>query len=233
MMPLTHQSGHLPRRQRFTLVELLAAVALLAVLGGILVRVGANMQNAYNQSIRLAAMAEDARAVFSLIGRDLRLSVTRQDDIPGYNIRIHQPSESELWFITANESGSGAGASLIEVAYRLNGSTLERAEVDESAPSWNPYGNRTDASQEGGFQPVVDRILRFSLTCYDKRLVALVPDQSSQSPAMVGVTISLLDAKSFQQWERLAEPQRSIFASQRARVFRKLVQVPAIQFSTQ
>ena len=104
---LTHQSGHASRRQQFTLVELLAAVALLAVLGGILIRVCANMQSAYNQSIRMAAMAEDARTVFSLIGRDLRLSITREDDIPGYNIRIHQPGPSELWFVSANESGNG------------------------------------------------------------------------------------------------------------------------------
>lgn len=230
---LTHQSDHAPRRQRFTLVELMAAVALIAVLGGILIRVCANMQNAYNQSIRVAAMAEDARAVFSLIGRDLRLSVTRQDDIPGYNIRIHQPSESELWFITANESGSGAGASLIEVAYRLNGNTLERAEVDESHASWNPYGDRNDASQQGGFQPVVDRVMTFSLTCYDSRPVPLMPDQSSQSPAMVGVTISLMDSKSFQEWQRLPEAERDSYAGQRARLFYKLIQVPAVQFSSQ
>lgn len=233
MISLPLQSGHASRRQRFTLVELMAAVALLAVLGGILVRVCANMQNGYNQSIRMAAMAEDARAVFSLLGRDLRLSVTRQDDIPGYNIRIHQPSESELWFITANESGSGAGASLIEVAYRLNGNTLERAEVDESHPSWNPYGDRTDASQEGGFQPVVDRVVSFSLTCYDSRPVPLKPDQSSQSPAMVGVSISLMDSKSFQEWQRLPESERAAFVGQRARLFYKLIQIPAVQFSSQ
>jgi len=189
----------------------------------------------------MAAMAEDARTVFSLIGRDLRLSITREDDIPGYNIRIHQPGPSELWFVSANESGNGTGASLIEVAYRLNGNTLERAEVEEGATDkdglllWNPYGDRNDASRAdpGGFQPVIDGVMRFSLTCYDSQLMVLVLDQSSQSPTMVGVTISLLDGKSYQQWERLPEAERDAFVGQRARTFHKLIQIPGAQFFNQ
>lgn len=233
MSTSTYQSGNRPRRLRFTLVELLAAVALLAVLGGVLVRLYGNLQKAYNQSVRLAAMAEEARSVFALLGRDLRLSLTREDDIPGYSIKIHQPAESELWFVTANDSTSDKGASLLEVSYRLNGTTLERAEVDDSDPSWNPYGDRDDASQESGFQPVVDHVLSFSLTCYDSRLAALVPDQSTQAPTMVGVTISLIDDKSFAEWQRLeSTTERDELAKKRARVFRKMIQIPAAQFTS-
>ncbi len=226
------QSGN-RRCLRFTLMELLAAVALFAVLGGVLVRLYGNLQKAYNQSIRLAAMAEDARSVFALLSRDLRLSLTREDDIPGCSIKIHQPSESEIWFVTANDATSDKGASLLEVSYRLDGTTLERAEVDDSDPSWNPYGDRDDASQEAGFQPVIDHVMSFSLTCYDSSLAALIPDQSTQAPAMVGVTISLMDDKSFAMWQRLGtSTERDEYAKKMARVFRKMVQVPAAQFTS-
>jgi type II secretion system protein J len=222
-----------PVRRGFTLVELMVVIALVAVLGGVLIRFSANIQNSYNQSIRLASMAEEARSVFALLSRDLRLSVTRQDDTPGNSIRIHQPNTSQIWFVTANESGSGAGTSLIEVAYRLNGTTLERAETDDQAATWNPYGLRTDASQQSGFQPVTDRVLGFTIVCYDSRLTPTTPNQATQSPAMVGVTLTLIDSKSFLHWQRLSETERAKFAAKRARVFRKTIQIPSAQFTSE
>lgn len=221
-------------RHGFTLVELMVVVALVAVLGGILVRFSANVQNSYNQSLRLAALAEDARAIFALLSRDLRLSITRADDTPGNSIRIHQPTDSQIWFVTANESGSGEGSSLIEVAYRLNGTTLERAEIDDRATAWNPYGPRTDASQQSGYQAVADRVVEFTLVCYDSRLVSMMPNQSTQSPAMVGVTLTLLDSKSFLHWQRLTTTgERDEFVKSRARVFRKMIQIPSVQFTSE
>lgn len=233
-MRTTFQPSRPPlARPRFTLVELMAAMALMLVLGGVLIRFSANMQKSYNQSIRLAALAEEARSVFALLSRDLRLSITRDADLPGRSIRIHQPGAAQLWFVTANESGSGAGTSLTEVAYRLNGTFLQRAEVNDQHGTWNPYGNRNDASQQSGFQSVSDRVLDFALVCFDSQLVAFVPDQSTQCPAMVGVTLTLLDSHSFQHWERLPANQRAAFAESRARVFRKLIQIPAVQFAGQ
>ena len=233
-------------RHGFTLVELLVVVALVAVLGGILVRFSANVQNSYNQSIRLAALAEDARAIFALLSRDLRLSTTRADDTPGNSIRIHQPNASQIWFVTANESGSGEGSSLVEVAYRLAGTELQRAEIDDRVPLWNPYGDRkdiggldlsslTEAQQDivKGYQVVADRVIGFSLVCYDPRLVSMLPNQSTQSPAMVGVTLTLLDSKSFQHWQRLPAAERPAYANTRARVFRKMIQIPSVQFTSE
>jgi type II secretory pathway component PulJ len=209
----------------------MAAAALIAVLGGVLVRFYANMQRAYNNSLRVASMSEEARSVFALLTRDLRLSATRQDDLPGYDIKIHQPASDELWFVTGNESGSGGGASLLEVAYRLNGTTLERAEVNDEDPSWSPYGDRDDASGQSGYQPVVDRVLEFRITCYDSRLAVSMPNQASQPPKMIGVVLTLLDSKSFARWEQLSEPQRSIYAARQSRTFRQTIQIPASQFT--
>lgn len=242
-IPLSSRSAR--ARHGFTLVELMVVVALVAVLGGILVRFSANVQNSYNQSIRLAALAEDARAIFALLSRDLRLSTTRADDTPGNSIRIHQPDESQIWFVTANEAGSGQGSSLVEVAYRLEGTELQRAEIDDRVSVWNPYGNRNDIGALDlsslteadkaivkGYQTVADRVVGFTLVCYDSRLVSLAPNQSTQSPAMVGVTLALLDSKSFQHWQRLATAaERDEFARTRARVFRKMIQIPSVQFT--
>ncbi|MDX9980332.1 MAG: hypothetical protein RBU25_09940, partial [Lentisphaeria bacterium] len=217
----------------------------------------ANVQNSYNQSIRLAAMAEDARAIFALLTRDLRLAVTRADDTPGNSIRIHQPDKSQIWFVTANEAGSGEGSSLVEVAYRWieEDAELQRAEIDDRAPFWNPYGDRKDigaldlssltekekkAEEDEktiyGYQTVADRVVGFSLVCYDSRCMvsAETLNQSTQSPAMVAVTLALLDSKSFLQWQRLTtEDDRKDYVKQRARVFQKMIQIPTLQFTSE
>lgn len=216
-------------RRRFTLVELLAAAALIAIVGGIMVRMYANLHRAYGDSLRLASLGQDARSVFSLITRDLRLATTREDDVPGQDIRVHQPANDELWFVSANESGSG-GASLIEVGYRLNGTTLERAEVNDASAGWNPYGNRDDASTQGGFQPVVDRVVGFRVRCYDRLLAGVVPNQSTGLPAMVGIEITMLDPKSFARWEQLGILQRISYARDKGRTFQKTIQIPAAQY---
>jgi prepilin-type N-terminal cleavage/methylation domain-containing protein len=228
--PLTAKSRRTVRRSAFTLVELLAAVALVAVLGVFLIRFYTNMQRAYNNSLRMASMSEDSRAVFALLTRDLRLSATRQDDLPGYDIKIHQPSTDQLWFVTSNESGSGEGTSLLEVSYRLNGTTLERAEVNDLNGSWNPYGERDDATQQDGYQPVLERVLDFRITCYNSRLTGYQPDQSSQAPAMITVLLTILDRKSFARWELLSEPKKSIYGARQSRTFRQTVQIPSTQF---
>jgi type II secretory pathway component PulJ len=220
------------KRRQFTLVELLAAVALIAVMATLLIRFYGNMQRAYNDSLRLASMSEEARAVFALMTRDLRLSATRQNDLPGFDIKIHQPSADKLWFVSSNESGTGGGSSLVEVGYRLNGTTLERADVNDEDESWNPYGDRDDASGQNGYQPVVDRVLEFRITCYDSRLAVYVPAQASQAPAMVGVVLTLLDKKSFTRWEQMSEPQRSIYAARQSRTFRQTIEIPSSLVTT-
>ena len=220
------------RRARFTLVELLAVAALLAIIGGLLVRFYANVQRAYGESLRVAVLGQDARAVFSLLTRDLRLAVTRDNDLPGQSIRIHQPAPGQLWFVSSNEAG-GVGASLVELGYRVSGTTLQRAEVDGGDASWNPYGDRDDASTQGGYEPVVDRVVGFRFRCFNRRLEERTPDQTVILPAMVGIELTLLDQKSFAQWERLGTTQRDTYASQRGRTFRKTVQIPAAQFTGQ
>jgi hypothetical protein len=119
----------------------------------------------------------------------------------------------------------------LEVGYRLNGTTLERAEVNELDSEWNPYGDRDSADHQYGYQPVVDRVIAFRFICYDDRMVAYVPEQDSSSPAMVGLALTLLDTKSFARWQQLSEPQKSIYASQQARTFRKTVQIPTQQLT--
>jgi len=232
----THNPGAALRRSlrhRFTLIELLATVALVAVLGTTLIRFYSNMQRSYNGSLRLAALGADARAVFSLITRDLRLTAAREDDLPGLDIKIHQPDDGQLWFVSANESGAGGGASLLEVGYRLNETTLERAEVDDRSEDWNPYGDRDDAGSQSGYQPVIDRVLDFRIVCYDQRLAICTPNQASQSPAMVGIQFTILDPKSFERWKVLGGTQQDDFADRHSRTFCKTVQIPAAQFASQ
>ena len=220
-----------PLRHRFTLVELLATVAIVAVLGTTLIRFYSNMQRSYNGSLRLAALGADARAVFSLITRDLRLTAAREDDLPDLDIKIHQPGDDQLWFVSANESGAGGGTSLLEVGYRLNETTLERAEVDDRSEDWNPYGDRDDAGNQTGYQPVIDRVLDFRITCYDQRLAIRTPNQASQCPALVGIEVTILDPKSFERWKVLGGDRQDDFADQHSRTFRKTVQIPAAQFA--
>ncbi len=213
-------------QEGFSLIEMFLAMGLLAFLMLVLFRFFANVQSAWTLSMNTTDLYENSRVVLDVITRDLQSAVARADDIPGQHIRFHQPAPDQLWFITAGEPTPAAHSSLMEVGYRLNDNCFERAFVDDSNTNWNVYGARDDADDQDGYHRVVDAVLAETFTCFDEQMVSYVPNTlttETQLPAVISVTLVLMDSKSFKLWERLPTAQRPDLERKAARTFRKTI----------
>jgi type II secretion system protein J len=213
-----------PRRRAFTLIELLLAATLVAVIALMAYKFFANLQNVWQHSAGRTNTHEDARLALDLMARDLQRAVARQDDRPGFDILIEQPSSTQLWFVTDAPSDAAGSCTLIEVGYRLTEDRLERAFVDQSCSSWNIYGNRDNADDQAGYQTVIDGVVSLRFTCYDGQYLVTTPDQTHQMPTLINITLSVLDARDLARWKALPAAARPAFEKTAARTFWKSVQ---------
>ncbi|MCK5803756.1 MAG: prepilin-type N-terminal cleavage/methylation domain-containing protein [Lentisphaeria bacterium] len=214
-----------PRRRRrsFTLLEMLVTVGLLSILMLMLFRFFANMQNAYNHTLKGVVLADESRIAFGLIAKDLQGAIARENDMPGLDIRFHQPSSSQLWFVSASEGSPEAKSSLLEIGYRLENNQLQRAFVDDSNSAWNVYGDRDAAADQYGYQTVLGNVLALKFTCYTSNLTPYPPNNAVSMPALVGVEMTLIDSKSRVLLETLPEAKREEIRRKYARTFRRVI----------
>jgi type II secretion system protein J len=213
-------------RRPFTLLEMLIAMAVLAVIMLILFRFFANVQDAWSVSMNTTELYENARVALDIVTRDLQAAVAKANDIPGQHIRFHQAAGDKLWFITSGDPSDAAKSSLIEVGYRLNDNHFERAFVDDTNANWNIYGPRDDASHQDGYLKVIGAVLQESFVCYDASLSPYTPNNEGNEtflPSMVSITLRLIDSKSFELWKRLPEAQRPELEQKVSRTFRKTI----------
>ena len=222
--PKSTPAVHAVIRRRFTLLELLMAMALTIVVGFLVFKFFANMQTIWNASMSASNEHDDARLVLEFIATELQAARTQDEDQPGGAIRFHQPDGSSLWFVTAADP-DGSSGSMTEVAYRLNGQDLQRAAVDQSSSTWNIYGDRDNADSQDGFRTIVDNVLALQFTCYDSNLSVVVPNQTTQLPAIITIQITVLDQREMKRWRQLSESQRSEFEKQFSRTFWKSVRL--------
>ncbi|OGV74249.1 MAG: hypothetical protein A3K19_14145 [Lentisphaerae bacterium RIFOXYB12_FULL_65_16] len=215
-----------PRRYAFTLLEMLVAMAVLAVVMLILFRFFANVQDAWSVSMNTTELYENARVALDIVTRDLQATVAKANDIPGQHIRFHQDSDDKLWFVTSGDPSDAAKASLIEVGYRMSDNQFERAFVDDTNANWNIYGERDDAHDQDGYLRVVGGVLSESFVCYDSSLTPYTPNNAGNEtmlPSMVSVTLKLIDSKSYELWKRLPLAQRPELENKVSRTFRKTI----------
>jgi len=100
---------------------------------------------------------------------------------------------------------------------------LERAFVSDSSGSWNIYGERDDASDQDGYQRVVDGIMSLEFLCKNARSEHYTPNQETSLPTLVVMVVRMMDDKSFELWERLPEAEREALEKKVCREFRKTV----------
>jgi type II secretion system protein J len=208
---------------RFTLIEILVSVALLAVVCFLVFKLFSRLQTAYSQSLRTTNTAENARLVFDVIARDLQMAVSCRDDIPGRSIEFHQPSEGSLWFVSSGEGLSQSSSGLLEVGYRFADFSVQRAYVDDTCSEWNVYGRRDDAHHQDGYHTVIDGVLDFRFICYGSRMIPYEPANADQLPYMVTMTLTLLDPQSFKRLRTATTERRTAIVRESARTFRKTV----------
>ena len=211
-------------RHRFTMLEMLVAMGLLAFMMLILFKYFANVQGAWNVTLNTTELYENGHLVLDVITRDLQSAVARANDIPGQHIQLHQPNAGSLWFVTSGEGSAAAASSLLEIGYRLEKNEFQRAFVDDSNTAWNIYGDRDEASDQGGYIRVIDGIIAETFLCYDLDALAYVPNQATSLPSMISVILTIMDGKSFERWQQLPTgTAKDEFASRASRTFRKAV----------
>ena len=152
-----------PRVRRcFTLLEVLAAMAVLTVLTGFLFQFLISAQRAWSITETNARIYEGAQVVFDCITRDLQGAITSETDgcrIPffaGKDTPIN-PEDAFLCFVAAVEPNTAADTKLCEVAYKLDATenTLRRSlQCDHDSggnanDEWDFYNRGVDANGDG------------------------------------------------------------------------------------
>jgi prepilin-type N-terminal cleavage/methylation domain-containing protein len=235
------------RQLGFTLVEMLAAIAVFAVLMLMLFNLIAGAQRAWAVSSSTTEIYEKARIALDLITRDLQSAVARAHDYEysgtTYDIRFQQVDYDELRFVSAGAVGyEGSTSLLCEVGYRHVQGPIsyefqrarENSNCSVTAPDgrWDIYQDRSGSegcvNNQNGFMDVVDGVLGLTFICYDSSMAQRVPwigaGLETGLPSAVEVQIRLIDSKSLAQWKLLSTAQdKARLESQVALTFSKMV----------
>ena len=241
----TKQSPVRCRAQRFTLVELLAAMAVLVVMMFLLFRFIAGAQQAWSVATSSQEVYEKARIALDLITRDLQCAVARANDVPGQHIRFQQVSADQIRFVSngaigAAGSDSAPSASLLaEVGYQFDNPNyaFDRASENTKCPvgpdplgRWDIYQDRNAAAacinNQTHFQEVIDGVLGLQFLCYNDTLNVVSPwigVVETGLPYAVDVRLRVMDSKSFLRWKLLNTADRSRLESEVALSFSKMI----------
>jgi hypothetical protein len=198
------------RGHSFTLIELLAAMAVLVVVMGVLFQFFGSAERAWSRAETNTRIYESARIALGLITRDLQSAVASSRagaEIPFYVWPGAGGGSGErLSFIARVETNTEAKADLCEIVYAwkdsgANAKELRRARDCDRTSSgvntdWDFYG-KTDAawaSTHAPLQTVIPGVTAFSLICID-RSGAVMSGTSNTLPAAVLVSLTLIDEK--------------------------------------
>jgi len=230
--------GHLFVRSRahrrgccrcFTLVELMAAIAILVLLMYMLFRFISSAQTAWSLTNSSTEVYEKARIAFDLITRDLQAAVARSDDVPGRHIRFKQNAADELTFVSCTQPTRGSLSDFCEVGYHLDTYTFERALVDSPTCGWNIYETNPSegtVNDQTGFQKVIGGVLSMGFVCYDDSMNTATwsgMNYETSLPFAVQVTMRLMDDQSFKTWQTVSGAARTDVENRAARSFTKMV----------
>lgn len=148
------------RKTRFTLIEILAAMAVLIVLMAMVFTFFASAQKAWSITDTNTRIYENARVAFDLISRDLQCAATSEE--PAREIPFYQAFGTDfdptnwnrrlgLYFVTVAEPASAAKTKLCEIGYQLyTGNDASHSgdrfwfrrsrTCDSDGATWNFYG---------------------------------------------------------------------------------------------
>jgi type II secretory pathway component PulJ len=210
------------RRQPFTVVELVVAVAVLLIMMGILVRFVTQAQFAWNQSRTNVRMYEGARLFFDVIGRDLQSMVTSND--PGQTINYsvdngELPTDWFLAFVTASGIGSRTidPAKTMEVGYSFANNEITRTMTRSGVinvgtgsfgnngagyfSDWDflnaSAGTWTNPGTNAESSVVISGVRSVSVQAWSDSLTVVddAADDTTKAPIRVSVTLSFFDPK--------------------------------------
>ena len=186
-------------RHPFTLVELMAAMAVFMIMMLLLMRFTNTANTAWSQSDANMKVFSDARAALDLIDQDLRGIVL--SDEPGAEVELATAPDLLTFVSTVGEDDAYA-SKLVEVSYKLSGSTLQRKEVgDNDSTNWNflgaPSGWETNAGK--AFEDVITGVESCVMDVYKEDGTKMSSGQQSDKVAYIKVTLTLIDERAANQ----------------------------------
>ena len=216
-----HKKARKPSRF-FTLIEILAAMAVLSILMLMLFMFFGSAQRAWSQTEATAEVFENGRIIFDILQRDLQSVVARQNDVPGNNIAFSLASTSSNASLNFVSVGADNGE-LNEIGYQwatttTDAYTLSRAmlTVTTASGSGNPYAARSGRPAVT-YQPVAEGVIN----------LVVLPTTCATLPNAVIVQVTLLDKKSFALWSQLTDTPTSqaLVATRKGRSFSKIISI--------
>lgn len=191
----------------FTLIELLAAMAVFVLILTMVFAMLASAQRAWSAVDRNTRIYENARILMDVITRDLQAAVASDQSggqIPFY-IGTNSPSGTGsdltrfmVTFVSATPMASGGDSRLAEISYTYDNYLFRRKQVeDNSTAGWDFYGETTtswvNTTGSPGFQEVVDGIDDVEFAFFNDGGAMAASTVYTQVPSVIRVSFTLFD----------------------------------------
>lgn len=215
--PPSHRS-----RDGFTLLELLTAVAIAAVLFIMLLNIFGQTTKAWSAAEAQVETFQTGRAILDLLARDLAQSrVCSNYPIAG--------TSNSLSFFAAN-AGTTNRSDLSYVGYGYN--STDGSLVRTNTIAGNTYNAATDLGTI-----VMSNLVSFSFQYYYNTSpgnlssrITWPPPNDTNAPAAVLVTFGLLDTRSAAQWWATSDAfAKTNIANANLRTFQEMIYLPCSQ----
>lgn len=246
MRTLSFFTGDSSRRRAFTLVELLAAMAIFTVMLGMVFAMLAGAQRAWSAVDRNTRIYENARILMDLITRDLQCAIASDaegQEIPfrlfdhAYDTNMELSTDPEVVaFVSAIDPGSSAAARVSELQYSHDTSgdyayMFRRSITSDNHSEWDFYNFKgpdpTDPSDDidwldhQNFQRVVEGVESVQISCFDDNdEMTNYSDSYAHLPTVVRVSFTLFDPSAL---DVPAGDRRDQLINQSRRSFNKII----------
>lgn len=124
------------RLQKFTIVEILVAMSVFAVLMLIIMQIFGSLQNVWTTTSKRTQTAQNANMIMNMIAADLQSAYYNADASADSSWCYYQNSvelggtDKPVWFITSRQkSVQATGSSLVQSGYWLEDATRDEAEL--------------------------------------------------------------------------------------------------------
>ncbi|MDT8392154.1 MAG: prepilin-type N-terminal cleavage/methylation domain-containing protein [Lentisphaeria bacterium] len=219
------RSRHRARRS-FTLIELLAALAVFSVIMLLLMRFTNAANTTWTKSAANMRVYANARAVMDLIEQDVNGMILSTD--PGAEIQLHDHGGvddnfltfvSAVGYVSADPADNAYGSKLVEVTYQWvddgTNRVLKRREIgDSDGTDWDFLGAPAppavvtawyDTAPADSFETITAGVTNFEMAVHP----------SAASPAYITVSLSLID-------DRIPDTIPDTVAKQTERTFTRI-----------
>jgi prepilin-type N-terminal cleavage/methylation domain-containing protein len=195
------------RARGFSLLEVLVASALFAVVMGGVYLLYTTMQNTLTRGEMKSDLQQNARVGLDRMVQELRMAGYDPEDAleqvsdQRFN-EIRAAGDDCLSFVTYRKHGGSEKS--VRVTYRVSGGTLRRREDD-----WNPVSETFSTSAT---QPLAESVSQLAFTYYDAFNAILKPSASAAAGCPPGSlpSIQLLDPTQARQVRRVGIALRTV-----------------------